>query len=116
MLGLRCGAENQGVGVDPLLRVLVNVILAVTHKVFVFHRAALSAHPLCQPASLSPGINSPRSTQRMGHILVCLSVVPLSASANHIAQHSELCDVTLPPTNLAACYFATGWLPFVRAI
>lgn len=105
MLGLACGTENQGVGVGLGLLVLVNVISAVTHKVFVFHHAAVSAHPLCQPASLSPGIIYPRSTEHMGHTLSCLSVAPLPASANQVARCSELCDAM-------CCLHQSGWTVF----
>lgn len=47
--------------------VLVNAIAAVTHKAFVFHHA----HPLSQPASLSPGIIYPQ-TEHMGPPLCSL--------------------------------------------
>lgn len=75
MHGLACGTDNQvSVAVGPWLLVLVNAISAVTHKAFVFHQAAVSAHPLCQPASLSPGIIYPRSTEHMGHSLSSCSL------------------------------------------
>lgn len=79
--GLACGTDNQvSVAVCPRLLVLVNAISALTHKAFVFHHAAASAHPLCQPASLSPGIIYPRSTEHTGHLLssLMLSLLPLS--------------------------------------
>lgn len=79
--GLACGTDNQvGVAVCPRLLVLVNAISALTHKAFVFHHAAASAHPLCQPASLSPGIIYPRSTEHTGHLLssLVLSLLPFS--------------------------------------
>lgn len=63
--------------VDPWLLVLVNALSMVTHKAFVFHHAAVSAHPLCQPARLSPGIIYTRSTEHMGHSLSSLSFSPL---------------------------------------
>lgn len=77
MHGLACGTNSQvSVAVGPRLLVLVNAISAVTHKAFVFHHAAVSAHPLCQPASLSPGIIYPRSTEHTGHSLSSLSLSP----------------------------------------
>lgn len=60
--------------VHPWLLVLLNALSTVTHKAFVFHHAAVSAHPLCQPASLLPGIIYPRSTEHMGHSLSSLSI------------------------------------------
>lgn len=110
MLGLACGTENQGAGVGLGLLVLVNVISVVTHKVFVFHHAAVSAHPLCQPASLSPGIIYPRSTEHMGHTLSCLSVAPLPASANQVAPvvWAVWCNVPPPPIGLNGIFRPTG--------
>lgn len=72
--------KRGSVAVCPRLLVLVNAISALTHKAFVFHHAAASAHPLCQPASLSPGIIYPRSTEHTGHLLssLMLSLLPLS--------------------------------------
>lgn len=74
----RCGSLG--------LLVLVNVILALALRLFVFHHAALSAHPLRQPASLLPGINRPAPLSHRTR-LSCLSVVPLPASANPAAVH-----------------------------
>lgn len=74
MHGVACGTDNQvSVAVGPRLLILVNAISVVTHKAFVFHHAAVSAHPLCQPASLSPGIIYHRSTEHMRHSLSSLS-------------------------------------------
>lgn len=72
--------KRGSVAVCPRLLVLVNAISALTHKAFVFHHAAASAHPLCQPASLSPGIIYPRSTEHTGHLLssLMLSLLPFS--------------------------------------
>lgn len=87
--GLACGTDNRvSVAVCPWLLVLVNAISAVTHKAFVFHHAAVGAHPLCQPASLSPGIIYPRSTKHMGHFLLTTTSVLSTRAGLHAHRNS----------------------------
>lgn len=120
MRGVACGTDNQvSVAVGPRLLILVNAISVVTHKAFVFHHAAVSAHPLCQPASLSPGIIYHRSTEHMRHSLSSLSpssLVPLPVSAVQVIQYSELSDVMRCLNQQGVMLFATYLLPQVHAI
>ena len=120
--GLACGRDNQArVSVGPWLLVLVNAISAVTHKAFVFHHAAVGAHPLCQPASLSPGIIYPRSTEHMGRTLPSLSLLPTLGTTPCLSQSglpvlwADWCNVLSPPIGLIVIFRPT-WLSRVRAI
>lgn len=106
MRGLACGTDNQvSVAVGPWLLVLVNAIAALTHKAFVFHHAAVSAHPLCQPASLSPGIIYPRSTEYMGHslslsLLLTRGTTPCLSQSSHPVFWAKWCNVLPQPIGL----------------
>lgn len=126
MHGLACGTDNQvSVAVGPWLLVLVNAISAVTHKAFVFHHAVVSAHPLCQPASLSPGIIYPRSTEHMGHSLspsLSLSLTrgttPCLSQSSHPVFWAERCNALPPPIGLNVIFWpasSPGCVPFDMA-
>ncbi|TNN52545.1 hypothetical protein EYF80_037242 [Liparis tanakae] len=98
MLGSVRGADDQAAW--PSVRwllVWVNAISAATHKAFVSQHAAVSAHPLCQPASLSPGVIFPRSTPGtrfpLSLPLSFSPVGPLPVSANRVTWQRELSDV-----------------------
>lgn len=124
MHGLACGTDNQvSVAVCPRLLVLVNGISAVTHKAFVSHHAAVSAHPLSQPASLSPGIIYPWTSEHMGRSLSSLSLsfflrlshrgtTPRLHQSNQPIFWAQWCNVLLPPIGLNVIF---DWLAALGA-
>lgn len=80
---------------------LVNVISVV----FVFHHA-VSAHPLCQPASLSPGIIYPPSAEHMGHTrsLSLCGTTPCLSQSRCPVFWAEWCNALPPPIGLRVIF------------